>query len=169
MKKKIVYSLIFFSAIVLQTSVLSVICSKCAIGNIVLAMILAGVVLDGFLGFWRWAIFVGIVFDILSYSPIGVHALIFLLSIYFVSFFSQRFTVEIQGVGIALLAMLVGVATLILRIIPSIVNSSNLLLEKQYREFFGSPHEIALQIIFNFILFFGCLVVFKKIKKFYAL
>ncbi|KKQ51136.1 MAG: Rod shape-determining protein MreD [Parcubacteria group bacterium GW2011_GWD2_38_11] len=169
MKKKIIYFLLLFCAIVLQTSVLPLISPVYVTGDILLMLILVGSVLDGFFAFFWWAIFAGIIYDLASYMAVGVHALIFLLVVYFVSFFSRRFSVEIRGVGLALFMFFVVVATLVSRGIIALSIAWDLqTLDGYFREF-GSLKIIGVQILFNIFLFFFCFFLLKKVKKFFAI
>src|SRR6266704_2969631 len=100
MKKKFIYCLIFFCGIILQTSVLPLISPTNITGDIVLMLILVGSIIDGFFSFFWWAVFFGVIYDIVSYTTVGIHAIIFIFVVYFVSFFSRRFSVELKGVGV---------------------------------------------------------------------
>ena len=169
MKKKIVYGLILFCAIILQTSVLPLVSPIYAVGDILLMLILAGSILDGFFAFFWWAIFAGIVYDLVSYTAVGVHALIFLLVVYFVSFFSRRFSVELKGVGLVLFVIFVIVATLVSRGVVDLLTVWDLQTLNSYFKEFGSLKIISVQILYNIFLFFFCFVLLKKAKKFFAI
>ncbi|HBI33764.1 MAG TPA: rod shape-determining protein MreD [Candidatus Moranbacteria bacterium] len=169
MKKKIVYCLLLFCAVVLQTSVLPLISPLHIAGDVVLMLILAGSVLDGFFAFFWWAIFAGIVYDLASYTTVGIHALIFLLVVYFVSFFSRRFSVEIKGVGVVLFVIFVAVATLLSRGIIALSVAWDLQTFNGYFEEFGNWKIIIFQILFNTFLFLFCFFVLKKVKKFFVI
>lgn len=169
MKKKIIYCLILFCAIVLQTSVLPLLSPAYATGDVLLMLVLAWSVLEGFFAFFGWAIFAGIIYDFASYTTVGVHALIFMLVLYFVSFFSRRFSVEIKGVGLALFVFFVAVATLVSRGIVALSVAWDLQTFNGYLSEFGSFKIISVQIIFNVFLFFFCFFLLKKLKKFFAI
>lgn len=169
MKKKAIYFLLFVAAIILQTSVAPLVFKSNAPGDVVLMLVLAGVILDGFSDFFWWAIFAGILYDLASFVQLGVHALIFLLSIYFVSFFSRRFSVELKGVGIFLFMIFVVVASIISRVVLAFSISADM---QSYAKFFaliGGPGLMALQIGFDVILFVLCFYLLKKIKIFFDL
>lgn len=168
MKKKIVYSSLIFLAVILQTSVLPVVFRESATGDIVLMFVLAAMVLDGFFGFLWWAIFAGIIYDLASYVQVGTHALIFLLVVYFVSFFSRRFSVELKGVGVFLFLFFVIVATLLSRVIVALsIAWDSQSFHQYFNLLFGDLYTLALQIVFNVILFVVCLQSLKKIKVFF--
>lgn len=167
MKKKIIYSFLIFLAIVLQTSVLPVVFASHAFGDIVLMLILAGVVVDGYFGFFGWAIFAGIVYDLATYTQMGVHALIFLLTVYFVSFFSRRFSVEFKGVGMLLFLVFVVFASIISRMITALSIAWDSETFHQYLGLVGGFNVIFLQIVCNVILFAICFYILRKIKAFF--
>ncbi|EKE18454.1 MAG: hypothetical protein ACD_9C00333G0002 [uncultured bacterium] len=167
MKKRIVYFFILLLAIIMQTSVLPIISKLQSPGDIVLMLVLVGAVLDGFFGFFWFAIFAGIFYDLASYTQLGVHALIFLLVIYFVSFFSRRFSVEIKGVGILLFAAFVFIASIVSRVIIALSMARDLQDLHQFPALFGSLDIVFFQSIFNVFLFFLCFYVIKKIRIFF--
>lgn len=140
-----------------------------AAGDVLLMLILAGAVLDGFFAFFWWAIFVGIVYDLISYTTVGVHALIFLSIVYFVSFFSRRFSVEIKGVGLALFAIFVIVATLVSRGVMALSIAWDLKTLNGYLNEFGSLQIISIQILCNTVLFFFAFLLLKRVKRFFAI
>lgn len=167
MKKKIIYFLLIISAIILQTSVLPIVARSSTPGDLVLMLVLAGVVLDGFFAFFWWAIFAGILYDLATFVQVGTHALIFLFTIYFVSFFSRRFSVEVRGVGVLLFGLFVTAGTIISRLIVALSLSWESQDFLKYFDFFGSPSGLFFQIIWNFVLFFICFYFLKKMKIFF--
>lgn len=169
MKKKIVYVILLLLAIILQTSVLSLISKSSTPGDLVLMMVLAGVVLDGFFAYFWWAIFAGILYDLATFVQIGTHALVFLISIYFVSFFSRRFSVEVKGVGVLLFVLFVGAATIISHLIVVLSLSLDARTFLKYFELIGNPSNVFLQIIWNLVLFFICFYFLKKVKNFFEI
>jgi rod shape-determining protein MreD len=169
MKKKFVYSLILIVAIIIQTSVLPIISSPNIAGDIVLMVILALSVLDGFFAFMGWAIIAGILYDLAAYSPIGEHAIIFLLVVYFVSFFSRRMSLEIKGIGKVLFFVFVIVATFFSRSIIALMAAWDMQTLHGYWQIFGSLKSITFQIICNEILFFLLFLLLKRIKEFFKL
>jgi len=169
MKKKFVYFVMLFCAIVLQTSVLPLFSSTYAIGDVVLMFVLAGAVIDGFPLFFSWSIFIGIIFDLVNYTTIGIHSIIFLLVVYFVSFFSRRFSIELKGVGMVLLVLFVVAATLISRTVMMLLIDFDMGMPLAHLQEIGNLKIISKQIISNLFLFFLCFIVFKKAKKFFAI
>jgi rod shape-determining protein MreD len=169
MKKKFIYCLILFCAIILQTSVLPLVSPAQVMGDVVLMLILAGSIIDGFVLFFWWAIFAGLIYDLVSYSTVGVHALIFLLVLYFVSFFSRRFSVELKGIGLAWFGIFVLAATLLSNLIIALMVAWDLQTFSGYFKELGWFKDISIQILYNMILFLICFIVFKKAKKFFAI
>lgn len=167
MKKKLVYIFVILIAIILQTSVFPPVFGN--VGDAVLALVLAGTVLDGFAAFLGWAILIGILYDLAAYSVIGTHVLIFLPIIYFVSFFSRRFSTDLKGIGLFLFIAFVIVATLVSRGVFSFITARELETLHGFWKNFGSLHFIGLSIICNEILFFLWFAVLKKIKKFFEI
>lgn len=169
MKRKIIYCLILFCAVVLQTSVIPLISPSSAIGDILLMFILAGAMIDGFSEFLWPAIFAGIAYDLVSYTAVGVHALIFLSVVYSVSFFSRRFSVELKGVGQLLSLIFVVASTLVSRAVVAMSTAWDLRTLNGYFIEFGSFKIIIIQILYNIALLLFCFVFLKKTKKFFAI
>lgn len=169
MKKKIVYLLIFVVVAILQLSFLPVISGKNISIDAMLMVILAWSVIDGFFSFLSWAIFLGIAYDLLSYSMVGTHALIFLLVVYFVSFFSRRFTMEPRGIGVVLFLLFILVATLASNAIIAFVGAWNLHTLRGFWQSFGGFNASFMGLIANTVLFFIFFALIKKIKLFFAI
>jgi rod shape-determining protein MreD len=169
MKKKFIYFVILFSAIVLQTSVLPLIFHGRPVGDLVLMFVLAGAVLDGFAAFLWWAVFAGAVYDFATYTTVGLHSLIFLLVVYSVSFFSRRLSVEFKGVGLALLILFVAASSVISQII---LGWQTIFEVQKAHGFFGPLGGLGvfgLEISYNTILFFVCFAILKKTKSFFTI
>ena len=149
MKKKFIYIIIILVAIILQTSVLPAILNTNAAGDIVLMAILALSVLDGFSAFLGWAITFGILYDLAAYATIGEHVLVFLLVVYFVSFFSRRFPTDLKGIGLLLFIIFVVIATFISRGIFTLAVAWDAQTLQGYWETFGNFRFIAISIIYN--------------------
>ncbi len=169
MRKKIVYFILLFCAIIIQTSLLPLVSPGNIMGDIVLMLILAGAVIDGFFSFFSWAIFAGILYDLISYTTLGVHSIIFLLVVYFVSFFSRRFSVELRGVGLFLFSLFVVVATLTSRIISTLIISWDLQNINGFFRQLGSFSVISIQILYNIFFFFFCFIILRKTKKIFSI
>jgi rod shape-determining protein MreD len=169
MKKKFVYLIILLLAIIWQTSISPVVSGGAVMGNTVLMAVLAWSILDGFYAFIGWAVLTGILYDLAAYSTVGEHVLIFLVVIYFVSFFSRYLSLEVKGTGLLLMFAFVIVATLLSRLIISLVAILDIQTIQGYRRSFGPMSSLALQIVYNEFLFFFWFYVLRKIKKFFAI
>ncbi len=169
MKKKFVYLFIFIAVAVFQLSFLPVISDKETVANAVLMMILAWSVLDGFFAFLSWAIFFGIFYDIISYSTVGTHAFIFLAIVYFVSFFSRRFSMELRGVGMILFLLFIFVSTLASNAIIALTFAGKIGSLHGFWYSFGSPGVIIVELIYNTFFFIIFFVAIKKIKRFFMI
>ncbi|MEI7891275.1 MAG: hypothetical protein WCI36_04915 [bacterium] len=165
MKKNIIYAIVLFFAIVLQTSVLKLIAPTSVVGDIVLMLVLAGAIIDGFFSFFWLAVFFGIVYDLVGYVQVGSHAIVFLLIVYFVSFFSRRFSVELGGVGLVWFFFFVVFATILSNGTMAFLVAFDLQNFNTYFKEFGSFKNIFIQIFYNVFLFLISFVVLKKIKK----
>ena len=169
MKKKFIYIIIILVAIISQTSLFPAILNNSAAGDAVLMAILAWSVLDGFSAFLAWAITAGILYDLAAKATVGEHVIIFLLVVYFVSFFSRRFPTDLKGIGLILFIIFVVVATLVSRGIFALMTAWDLRTLQGYWETFGNFRFIALGVVYNEILFFVWFITLKKIKKFFEI
>ena len=169
MKKKFVYCLLLFCAFIFQVSVLPLFSPLFAMGDLLLMFVLAGAIIDGFFEFLWWAIFAGVIYDLISYTSIGVHALIFLSVVYFVSFFSRRFSVELRGFGLFLFLLFVVFATVVSRLIIALSVAWDLHDMGVVGSNFGNFHILIIQILFNIVLFFLSFIMLKRTKSFFAI
>lgn len=167
MKKKFIYAITILTLIIVQTSFFPTTLNINAAADAVLMLVLACSVLDGFYAFLGWAIVVGILYDLATHAAVGEHVIIFLLIVYFVSFFSRRFSTDLRVTGFFLFIIFVIIATLISRIIITTITAWDLQTLQGYWKTFGSFRFIALSVFYNEILFFIFFVVLKKIKKFF--
>lgn len=166
MKKKIIYLLLLFLVIILQTSFFPLIMPVHVMPDAVLMLILVGAVFDGFQEFFWWAIIAGVIYDLVTYNIIGLHSLVFLLVVYFVSFFSRRFSVELRGVGLALFLFFITVSSFISHFITAAVQFFSNDRSVAYLKSFLMPQAIGVEIICNVFLFFILFVFLRKIKSF---
>jgi rod shape-determining protein MreD len=167
MKKKFIYTIIILTLIIVQTSFFPATLNINAAADAVLMLVLAYSVLDGFSAFLSWAIAAGILYDLATHSVVGEHVIVFLLVVYFVSFFSRRFSTDLRVTGFFLFIMFVIIATLISRIIITIITAWDLQTLQGFWKTFGGFRFITLSVIYNEILFFIFFIVLKKIKKFF--
>lgn len=114
-KKRLIYFLLIWLALLLQLSVVPLFFERKFLPDLVLMLVLAWTIRDGFAGFLPWAILVGIFYDLLTYEMMGVHVVILTVCAYLVSFFSRRFALHIRGLGLGLLLLLVLLSMLFAR------------------------------------------------------
>lgn len=169
MRKKIIYIFIVLIAILFQTSVLPVLGKTNSVADSVLMLVLAWSVIDGFAGFLGWAITAGILYDLAAYEVVGIHVLIFLSVIYFVSFFSRRFSVELKGTGIVLMGFFVIVATLFSHVVYAAASAISTQSLQGFWKIFGNIGNISLQIIYNAVALVICFFIIKRVKNFFML
>jgi rod shape-determining protein MreD len=164
MKKKGIYFGIILLAILIQTSFEPVFAPAHISGNVVLMLVLAMAVLEGFSSSLTWAIVAGILFDFASYGIVGQHVMIFLLIFYGVSFFSRRLSVDVKGTGLLLLLLFVIASTFVSRgMLAGFVFLQNRTVD--YWQVFGSLNQFIFQIGYNVFLFSLWFNVVKKIRK----
>ena len=169
MKKKLVYCFIFVVIAIFQLSFVPVIFGNHVAADAVTMAVLAWSVLDGFVSFLNWAIFFGIFYDLISYSIVGTHALIFLTIVYAVSFFSRRFSMEFKGVGLLLFLGFVVVATFVSHAIIVLIQSLELGAFNGYWKSFGNIGSISIGLMINALFFLFCFWFIKKAKNFFAI
>lgn len=161
--------MIFIIIAILQLSFLPVLSGKNIAIDAMLMAILAWSVIDGFAAFLSWAVFFGLVYDLLSYSTVGTYALVFLLVVYFVSFFSRRFSMEPHGVGLIFFLLFIFVATFASSTIVSVVSAWNLKTLQGFWQTFGGFWPATIGLFFNTLLFFSFFIIIKKIKVFFSI
>jgi rod shape-determining protein MreD len=135
--------------------------------DLVMMFVLAWTIAYGFENSLWLAIGAGFIYDLLSFVPIGTHVLIFVLIIYFVSFFSRRFAVDLRGTGVLLVLFF---------ILASEIGSHMLLIlavgfeNSFWKEFIGSLgnfKQFIFETLANSILFFVNYAFLKRNKKNY--
>lgn len=139
------------------------------IGDIVLMLVLAWSIIDGFFAFIGWAVIAGIMYDLAAYSFVGEHVIIFLLVVYFVSFFSRRLSLEVKGIGKILFFVFVIVTTFISRSIIALATAWDNRTFHGYWQTFGDFNFILIQIACNGIFFLILFLFIKKVKEFFKL
>lgn len=169
MQKKIVYFSLFSLVAILQLTFLPLLARENITADLVLMTILAWAVADGFAAFLNWAIVLGLIYDLITFSPLGEHALIFLCVVYFVSFFSRRFTMEFRGIGLILFLGFVVFATLVSHVIIALVLAFKLNTIHSFWRSFGGFWSLSKQLFWNVIFFLSAFVFIKRTKKFFAI
>lgn len=168
MKKKIIYSLILLAALILQTSAVPVFFSRGFAPDLVLMLVLAWTIRDGFAGFLPWIIFAGLAYDALAYAPMGTHVLVLTLSAYLVSFFSRLFLVQIRGIGVFLLLIFVFLAMVLSRAALLWVESSSVAgLFGRILESMSGNALMMRELAFNAAFVFFGLWLIKHVKKYF--
>jgi rod shape-determining protein MreD len=166
MKKKISYLLLLFLIIILQTSFLPLVMPLHVMPDAVLMLILVGAIFDGFQAFFWWAIVAGVIYDLVTYNVVGLHSIIFLLVVYFVSFFSRRFSVELRGVGLVLFLGFIIVSSVISHVVATIVQFLSNDQAVNHLKSTWMMSAIGIEIICNVFLFFILFVSLRKAKSF---
>lgn len=169
MKKFFIYFSIIFLVVIFQTSSIAFLFDLNWMVDVVLMLVLAWTLLDGFEEFFPWVIFIGVLCDLAHFTPIGLHVLILSLLAYGVSFFSKRFSVEIKGTGILVVMFFVAAATLGSRIILLFweVDSSALLVDLS--NFWITLRMFSLTFFYNLLIFFFLFFILGKVEKFFHL
>jgi len=156
--KTYTYIALILLAIIAQKSLVPIMFFGRRLPDIVLMLVLALAIVDGFDDFLPWVIGAGLAYDVATRSAIGLHALIFVIVVYSVSFFSRRFLVDMRSMGVMLLLVFIILATLISHFFValwigwdsrSVFNGVGAL---------GSGWDIAAHVLYNavaFIIMFG--------------
>lgn len=169
MKKNLIYSTILICALLLQTGAIPVLFGPKFMPDLLLMLVLAWTIRDGFSGFLSWIIFAGLAYDLLAYAPVGTHVLIFSLSAYMVSFFSRLFLVQIRGAGVLLLLSFVFLAMLFSRL--AIMSVETLVggvgATWQLGDLFASWNLVWWEFFFNAIFIFFGLWLSKHVKRYF--
>lgn len=111
--KFLAYTALIFACIIAQKSLIPIMFFGRRLPDIVLMLVLALAVIDGFDDFLPWAIGAGLAYDVAVGPVIGLHALIFVVVVYSVSFFSRRFLVDMRSMGVMTLLVFIILATLV--------------------------------------------------------
>ena len=169
MKKKFFYIIMILLALVLQTTAVVPAVGQRNGLDIILMLVLAWSIIDGFNGFLSWAIFIGILYDMLSSSPVGLHVLIFLAVIYMVSFFSKRLSIDVQGTGLIIIILFVFGSVFFSQAVLGMVGQGGFISIRQFLGMFVSLKWFLLQLAYNLIAFSACFVSIKWMKRYFAL
>jgi rod shape-determining protein MreD len=164
-KKKIIYLLLIFFVVLLQKNFLPSLLGNRNYFDMVLMLVLAWTILDGFSEFLPWAIFIGGLYDLLFYFPIGVHIILFSLVAYLVSFFSKRFSVNMRSSGIFIIIFFIFTASLASNFLDIFMINGGLNFWKIFKENIFKENLLFYELIINGILFLVCYLLIKRIKK----
>ena len=113
MKKFGLFLLIALSLVIFQTSLLAPWFADYFCPDLLLVCVVSIVAIFGFQATWNWIALVGLIFDIFTYSRIGTHVIVFILSAYVISFVSRRFSIGERGLGLLLIVALMPFVTLL--------------------------------------------------------
>lgn len=169
MKKKVIYLFIIFTATILQTSSAVFFLNHNWPADIILMLVLAWTLIDGFEEFLPWAIVAGLFYDLAYFSPIGTHILILAVLSYCLSFFSKRFSLEIRGTGLLLVMAFVVGTTLGSRIITVALEFGVDALKTDLENFRILIGVFLSSALLNLVIFFGLYFMIRKIEKFFRL
>lgn len=113
MYHKIATFLLIFLAAILETSLLPNFFPKNIAPNVVLVIIIIWLSRKKFEQLWVWLILAGFILDILTFSPIGINAVSFLIIAFGIGFAAKRFFVIQSTKSFFAIAALISGATLI--------------------------------------------------------
>lgn len=169
MKNFFIYFVIMLISLVAQTTAVPLFFSPEYMPDIVLMLVLAWAIIDGFNLFFWWAIFLGILYDLISFSFVGSYAIIFILLVYGTSFLSKRFRVEISASGMVVIYFLVLLSTIGEKIMLIFYDLGIAGIRSEFSDPLSLIKSLAVISIYNFLLFFFWFIVIKKIKKYFYL
>ena len=169
MKKKIIYSSVILLAGVLQTSSAVTFFGSEWPVDFVLMLVLAWTLIDGFDDFLPWAVFAGIVYDAVSFSPIGSHIAVFSLVAYGVSFFSRRFSIEMGGAGILSALFFIAAATIGSRYLIFFLEIGFEAIAVDFSNIVFLSMAFAKAAIFNGLIFLAWFFIIGRIQDFFFL
>jgi rod shape-determining protein MreD len=169
MKKKSIYVAVLLLSVIVQTSAVPVFISHAMIVDNVLMLVIAWSLIDGFAAFLGWTIVAGILYDVVSYTTVGTHVLVFLAVTYMVSFFSRRFSMDMKGAGLALILLFVALISFVSHGVLALSISGDVRSFHDFGSYFGSFPNVVLQTALNMLLFFVWFGMIRKIKKYYSL
>jgi rod shape-determining protein MreD len=169
MKKKFLYLLVIVVALIIQTSVVPLAASGRSALDAVLMLVLAWSIIDGFNAFLPWAIMAGILYDIIAFTPIGIHVLIFLFVVYMVSFFSKRMSVEAKGTGFVIIILFVVVSIFISQSVNGIASYGRLPSVGEFWSIFISIKWFLFQVVYDCFVFAIWFIFLRWMKKYFSL
>lgn len=162
MKKFFVRFLIIFSAIILQVSSVPLFFDSDWTVDIVLMMVLAWTLVEGFEDFLKWAVLAGLLYDLATFSPVGLSVMIFTILAYSVSFFSKRLSVEIGGSGVLLVVFFVTAATVGERAIRLLYEFGTVFIAADVSVLATTAQNFIYATVVNLLIFF---VIFSTLGK----
>lgn len=165
MKRIFLYAAIISLVVVLQKTAMPVIFHYGYLPDLLMMLVLAWTIAYGFENSLWLAILAGFIYDLLSFMPTGTHVLIFVLMIYFVSFFSRRFLVDLKGTGALLVLFFIIGSQIGSDALFTLTASSGNGFWKEFGGSFGNFQQFMLETLINWGLFFMCYAFLKRNKK----
>ena len=165
-KGKIVYISAIMFAILLQKTLLPVFVGSAQGVNMVMILVLAWTIYDGFNAYLAWAIFSGCIYDIFFHYPFGVHAIFFVAVSYVLSFFAKRFSVALRSSGFFTVCLLIALLTIALAVydIAWSVGYSKIL--AVITQEFSGAHFLLENMAVNGAMFCIWYLFIKRLKRF---
>lgn len=169
MQKKFFYLLIIITALILQTSAMPALGGSRSGLDLVLMLVLAWAIIDGFAAFLPWAITIGILYDFVTMLPIGVHVLVFLFVVYMISFFSKRLSIDFRATGLLMILFFIAVSFLVSQISIGIAIRGDLLSIKEFWNMISPAKWLMLQLAYNCLAFLFCFIGIRWAKNYFML
>ncbi|MFA5777700.1 MAG: rod shape-determining protein MreD [Parcubacteria group bacterium] len=164
MKKNIFILLIIILTVIFQTSVIPLCFSERNIPDFVLIEMVSAVAVFGFQLTWIWVIIAGIILDLFSFSALGFNVFPFIFFSYATSFFSRRLILGEKIGGILVGTIFVFLMTFLNNFWIQLIGAGFKF--QKIQEINGFFLEsTGWKMILNLILFFLCILFFKRIKK----
>jgi len=165
---QVIIFIIFFTSVIFQTSFFPNITPFRFAPDIVLILIIFWSARSGFDTTWRWAVFFGLMLDVIYYQPIGINIITLSIVSFLSSSLAKRFLVTQTGLRFIITASFVFAGTigyqLLISFLINIKEGQNIF----YSLYHLINEGILLKIIYNLILFAVLYVPLKKIEKIIA-
>jgi len=168
MKKENLNNLLALLAVlIIQISFFPALFSLRPVPNLLLFLVVAWTLINGFEKMFWWIIFAGITFDLATYQKVGFAVIFFIIASYIVSFYSRRLSVEHRLWGNMVVAGFIFLLTVLSRLYGLFLA----FIEKNISAV-SLPvlHNLILQnlpteVILNIIIFFAFFAIMKKFEK----
>lgn len=161
-KEIIFHFLILSVALAVQASVFPVFFSDFSVPKIILMLIIAWVIKDGFIQTLPWIITAGFLLDIISYTPVGASVIFFVLISYAANLFFRKFLFEGGNWEVPATFLFIIAATVFYRVFLAINFSIAREFSKTIAESLVFFRHLGSEAALNCLLFFLILFIFKK-------
>jgi len=161
-RKILAYLALILGLIMVQKSLVPIMFGGDHMPDIVLMFVLALAIIDGFDNFLPWALFAGLAYDVASRVAIGLHALIFVIIVYCVSFFSRRFLVDMRSTGAAMLLLFIVLATVVSHLFIAAWIGWNSHDARNFASALGNGWDIGIEAAYNMLMF---IILFSAVRK----